>query len=153
MNIRKDYADTLLTRVGISPPSSRRWRLCVAGSVLAEQAHLFECHIYGGALSGRSRARARAAESEHMAASLWGGVTAYRSGRGALAGQMLWASRRLSGDHHCFLWAPLCLVLWSVWLITVCIRQKLPKCSLSRNPRRHVMLEWWIFFFSLVFPQ
>lgn len=35
--------------------------------------------------------------------------------------QMLRASPRLSGDHHCFLWAPLCLVLWSVPLITACL--------------------------------
>lgn len=35
--------------------------------------------------------------------------------------QMLQASSRLSGDHHCFLWAPLCLVLWSVSLITDCL--------------------------------
>lgn len=35
--------------------------------------------------------------------------------------QMLRASPRLSGDHHCFLWAPLCLVLWSVQLITACL--------------------------------
>lgn len=38
-----------------------------------------------------------------------------------LCRQMLRASPRLSGDHHCFLWAPLCLVLWSVPLITACL--------------------------------
>lgn len=50
-----------------------------------------------------------------------------------LGWQMLWAFLQLSGDHHCFLWALLCLVLWSVLLITVCLRQKLPKLSLSLN--------------------
>lgn len=50
-----------------------------------------------------------------------------------LCWQMLWAFLQLSGDHHCFLWALLCLVLWSVLLITVCLRQKLPKLSLSLN--------------------
>lgn len=38
-----------------------------------------------------------------------------------LCRQMLRAFLRLSGDHHCFLWAPLCLVLWSVPLITACL--------------------------------
>lgn len=53
--------------------------------------------------------------------------------RALLCWQMLWAFLQLSGDHHCFLWALLCLVLWSVLLITVCLRQKLPKLSLSLN--------------------
>lgn len=53
--------------------------------------------------------------------------------RALLCWQMLWAFLQLSGDHCCFLWALLCLVLWSVLLITVCLRQKLPKLSLSLN--------------------
>lgn len=54
-----------------------------------------------------------------------------------LCRQMLRAFPRLSGDHHCFLWAPLCLVLWSVPLITACLPvffpHKLPKHSLGVN--------------------
>lgn len=43
--------------------------------------------------------------------------------------QMLRASPRLSGDHHCFLWAPLCLVLWSVPLITACLPAFSPQAA------------------------
>lgn len=43
--------------------------------------------------------------------------------------QMLRAFPRLSGDHHCFLWAPLCLVVWSVPLITACLPAFYPQAA------------------------
>lgn len=50
-----------------------------------------------------------------------------------LCRQMLPASPRLSGDHHCFLWAPLCLVLWSVPLITACLPAFFPTSCQSSH--------------------
>lgn len=50
-----------------------------------------------------------------------------------LCRQMLRASPRLSGDHHCFLWAPLCLVLWSVPLITACLPAFFPTSCQSTH--------------------
>lgn len=75
--------------------------------------------------------------AEHMVVDLWRWqpiwAIALLMAPALLGWQMLWAFLQLSGDHHCFLWALLCLVLWSVLLITVCLRQKLPKLSLSLN--------------------
>lgn len=60
--------------------------------------------------------------------------------------QMLRASPRLSGDHHCFLWAPLCLVVWSVPLITACLPAFSPQAAKAlikfESPSHHSLALW-----------
>lgn len=62
--------------------------------------------------------------------------------------QMLRASPRLSGDHHCFLWAPLCLVVWSVPLITACLPAFSPQAAKAlikfESPSHHSLALWLV---------